>query len=152
VTRAYRIVKRRYAKRAFDGEGAKLAGGRWNSPGFKAVYMSSTLALAAIELLVHLGEDAAALELVYFEIEIPAAMPMTHVLHPPTGWREEPPTAASMRVGDQWLRAGRNALLDVPSAIVPTERNLVLNPIHPSAKKLRIASPQPFRFDPRMWK
>ncbi len=68
----YRIVKRRQARFAFTGEGARLSGGRWNSPGLRAVYLSSTLSLAAMETFVHLGEDAVRLDFVYFEIAIPA--------------------------------------------------------------------------------
>jgi RES domain-containing protein len=152
VRRAYRITKHHHAQRAFDGEGAKLAGGRWNSPGLRAVYLSSTLSLAAIELFVHLGEDAAALQFVYFEVRIPAAVPVTRVARPPQGWRAEPPSAVSMHVGDRWLRAQRYALLEVPSALIPTETNLILNPVHEAASKLRISAPRAFRFDPRFWK
>jgi RES domain-containing protein len=112
---AYRIVKRRHAKQAFNGEGARLAGGRWNSPGQRAVYLSTTLSLAAMETFVHLGEDAARLAYVYFEVEIPASVSIAALTRAPKGWRDEPPGIASMRVGDQWLSSGKTALLEVPS-------------------------------------
>lgn len=149
---AFRIVKRRHAKQAFSGEGAKLAGGRWNSPGQRAVYLSSTLALAAMETFVHLGDDAAHLDYVYFEIEIPDTVHILPLTIKPRGWREEPPGPASQRVGDRWLRANTSALLEVVSVIIPTETNLVLNPEHPDASKLRILPLRPFQFDSRMWK
>jgi RES domain-containing protein len=150
---AFRIVKRRHAQHAFNGEGARLAGGRWNSPDLRAVYLSSTLSLAAMETFVHLGEDAARLDYVYFEIDIPAAVLLIEPLRvKPKGWRNEPPMSQSMRVGDRWLRAATSALLEVPSAIIPTETNLILNPAHPDRAKLRIGAARPFHFDPRMWK
>ncbi len=149
---AYRIVKRRYAGHAFDGEGAKLAGGRWNSPGHRIVYLSEHLSLAALELFVHLGEDAARLEWVYFAVAIPPAVTTQTLNRKPKQWRAEPPTAASMRVGDAWLAAGDSALLQVPSAIIPTESNLLLNPAHASSANVRISPPRPFHFDSRMWK
>jgi RES domain-containing protein len=152
LRRAYRIVKRRLARFAFSGEGARLAGGRWNSPGGRVVYLSSTLSLAAMETFVHLGNDALALDYVYFDVEIPANLPIEKLLHVPKGWREEPPTQTSMRSGDRWLRAGTSALLEVPSAIVPSEKNILFNPSHPDAAKLRIARARAFHFDPRMWK
>jgi RES domain-containing protein len=152
LRRAYRIVKRRHVRQAFSGEGAKLAGGRWNSPGKRAVYLSSTLSLAAMETFVHLGDDAARLDYVYFEIEIPDSVAIISLAIRPRGWRQEPPTLASQETGDCWLLANRSALLEVPSAIIPTETNLVLNPAHADARKLRIATPRPFQFDPRMWK
>jgi RES domain-containing protein len=152
LRRAYRIVKRRHVKQAFTGEGAKLAGGRWNSPGKRAVYLSSTLSLAAIETFVHLGDDASRLHYVYFEIEIPDSVAIVSLTIRPRGWRWEPPSLASQHAGDRWLVTNRSALLEVPSAIIPTETNLVLNPAHPDAGKLRIGTPRPFQFDPRMWK
>ena len=152
VRHAFRIVKRRHVKHAFNGEGARLAGGRWNSPGQRAVYLSTTLSLAAMETFVHLGEDAARLAYVYFEVEIPAALPIVTLARKPKGWRDEPPAVASMRAGDQWLMAGKSALLEVPSAVIPSETNLILNPLHPDCAKLRIGMARAFHFDPRMWK
>ena len=54
MPRAWRLVKARHAAGAFDGEGARLHGGRWNSRGARVVYVSSSRSLAALELLVHL--------------------------------------------------------------------------------------------------
>jgi RES domain-containing protein len=152
LRRAYRIVKRRHVKQAFTGEGAKLAGGRWNSPGKRAVYLSSTLSLAAMETFVHLGDDAARIQYVYFEITIPDSVAIVSLAIRSRGWRQEPPSLASQHAGDRWLLTNRAALLEVPSAIIPTENNLVLNPAHADARKLRIGTPRPFQFDPRLWK
>jgi RES domain-containing protein len=152
VPTAYRIVKARHARRAFSGEGARLAGGRWNRPGEAVVYASASLALAAIETFVHLGEDGLHIRFVYFRVEIPEDLPIQRCRRPPPGWRAEPPEAASMRYGSAWLRRGRTAVLDVPSAIVPSERNYLLNPRHPDYPRIRIGRAIPFVFDPRMWK
>jgi RES domain-containing protein len=114
--------------------------------------LSSTLSLAAIETFVHLGDDASRLHYVYFEIEIPDSVAIVSLTIRPCGWRQEPPSLASQHAGDRWLLTNRSALLEVPSAIIPTETNLVLNPAHPDARKLRIGTPRPFQFDPRMWK
>ena len=152
LRQAFRIVKRRHARHAFDGEGARLAGGRWNSPGQRAVYLSSTLSLAAIETLVHLADDVARLDYVYFEVSIPTEIAFAQLGGKPKGWRNEPPTSASMRVGDRWLRMGASALLEVPSAIIPSETNIILNPAHRDGNKLRISAARAFRFDPRTWK
>lgn len=149
---AYRIVKARHARRAFSGEGARLAGGRWNRPGEVVVYSSASLALAAIETFVHLGEDGLHIRFVYFRVEIPEDLPIQRCRRPPPGWRAEPPEAASMRYGSAWLRRGRTAVLDVPSAIVPSERNYLLNSRHPDYPRIRIGRAIPFVFDPRMWK
>jgi RES domain-containing protein len=149
---AYRIVKARHARSAFSGEGARVAGGRWNLPGSSAVYASASLALAAIETFVHLGEDAREIRFVFFRVEIPDSVTVLRCRRPPRGWRAEPPAEASMRYGSAWLRAGRSAVLEVPSVLVPSESNYVLNPRHPEFAKLRIGRPQAFSFDPRLWR
>jgi RES domain-containing protein len=149
---AYRIVKSRHARRAFSGEGARIAGGRWNRPGNAVIYTSASLALAAIETFVHIGEDGLHIRFVYFRMDIPEGMPIQRCRRPPLGWRAEPPEAESMRYGSEWLRRGRTAVLDVPSASVPSERNCLLNPHHPDFPRIRIGRAIPFVFDPRMWK
>lgn len=105
-----------------------------------------------METFVHLGDDAARLDYVYFEIEIPDSVAIVSLAIRPRGWRQEPPSPASQHAGDRWLLTNRSALLEVPSAIIPTETNLVLNPAHADVRKLRLGTPRPFQFDPRMWK
>ena len=105
-----------------------------------------------MEIFVHLGDDAARLEYVYFDVEIPVSVSIPSLARKPNGWRNEPPTEASMRVGDHWLKDGNSALLEVPSAIIPSETNLILNPLHPDTSKLKIGVARVFQFDPRMWK
>ena len=149
---AYRIVKARHARAAFTGEGARIAGGRWNRPGEGVVYTSGSLALAAIETFVHLGEDGLHIRFVSFRVEIPEELAIERCTRPPAGWRAEPPDEASMRYGSAWLRRGRTAVLEVPSAIVPSERTFLLNPRHADFARIRIGRPTPFAFNPRMWK
>jgi len=147
---AYRIVKARHAGTAFSGKGARIAGGRWNLPGDAVVYASASLALAAIETFVHLGDDALHIRFVHFRIEMPDAVAVQRCRRPPPGWRAEPPDEASMRYGSTWLRRARTAVLEVPSAIVPPEKNYLLNPRHPEFRRIRIGRPLPLVFDPRM--
>lgn len=129
-----------------------MAGGRWSRPGEAVVYASASLALAAIETFVHLGEDGLHIAFVCFRIEIPDSVVVQRCRQPPKGWRAEPPQETSMRYGSAWLRRNRSAVLEVPSAIVPSENNYLLNPNHPEFPLLRIGRARPFTFDPRMWK
>ena len=57
MIQAWRIVTRARAGSAFDGAGAKYTGGRWNPVGTPVVYTSGSLALAAMEMLVHLESE-----------------------------------------------------------------------------------------------
>jgi RES domain-containing protein len=149
---AHRIVKARHAKAALSGDGARIAGGRWNRPGHSVVYASGSLALAAIETFIHLVDDGLHIAFVAVRIEIPDAVRIQRSRRPPAGWRDEPPQDASQRYGSGWLKRGRTAVLEVPSAIVPTEANYLLNPLHEDFGKIRAGRPKPFTFDPRMWK
>lgn len=147
----YRIVKARHARAAFDGEGARGAGGRWNQPGEAVVYASASLALAAIETFIHLSQDGLQIKFVYFKVAIPDSVAVERCRRPPRNWRAEPPGSESMRYGSSWLRQGRAAVLEVPSAIIPPEKNYVLNPRHPDFRKIRPGRAVPFVFDPRLW-
>ncbi len=149
----WRIVPRRRAASAWDGEGARLFGGRWNHAGTRVVYASATLSLAALEVFVHADPDTAP-ELVAIRAELPAGTPVER-LEPgdlPAGWRSYPGPAALRDLGTEWATRGDAVALVVPSAVVPQESNLLLNPAHPGFASLHPEAPLPFGFDARMWK
>jgi RES domain-containing protein len=148
---AWRIVKRRYAKAAFSGEGARRYGGRWKSPGVSLVYTAGSQALAALEILVHL--DSAELLQQYVVIEVHLDQSLVARLDParlPGNWRAGVSSAALRRIGDRWAKEGTSAVLEVPSAIIPAEHNFLLNPRHPDFAKLGIGEPVRFEFDRRL--
>jgi RES domain-containing protein len=70
----------------------------------------------------------------------------------PRHWRRYPPPAALRDLGTQWAAAKETAVLTVPSVVIPAETNYLLNPAHPAFGRIRIGDPEPFAFDPRMWK
>jgi RES domain-containing protein len=151
VLTGWRIVKARYAGSAFDGEGARRYGGRWNSPGLPVVYTAASQALAALEMLVHLGNSA----VLPSYVSIPCSFDEAVVLRLdrrrlPKSWRTYPPPPALALVGDAWLKDGTSAVLDVPNAIIPTESNFLLNPRHADFTSIAIRTPQAFEFDLRL--
>ncbi|MEQ8821576.1 MAG: RES family NAD+ phosphorylase [Sumerlaeia bacterium] len=147
---AWRIVKEKYAAAAFDGEGAMRYGGRWNSRGSRVIYTSGSLALAALETLVHLNPPVA-FRYVRFRVEFPDKL-LTEIATGdlPADWRIEPPGPATQTLGDHWIRDGRSAVLAVPSTIVPEEVNYLLNPAHGDFGRIAIGEAQTFAFDPRL--
>ena len=147
---AWRIVKRAHLHLAFSGEGAKRTGGRWNSPGLAMIYTSEHKSLAVLEVLVHLDVLDMAHYLT-FQIEFDRSLVETlDDADLPRGWRAEMPAQSACRIGDAWIQQARSAILAVPSAIVPEEINLLLNPAHPAFKRIRVGKPTPFTFDPRL--
>jgi RES domain-containing protein len=150
----WRISKRKYAATAFNGEGARRFGGRWNSRGRSVVYTSATLSLAALETFVHIEISDAGNLFVYIRAEIPEEIQMETLAlsQLPPNWRNLPAPSALSEVGDKWFDEEKTAILVVPSAVIPVENNYLINPLHPDFSKIQIHPPQPFELDPRMWK
>lgn len=148
--RVWRIC--REGHQALDGEGSRLYGGRWNSEHVSVVYTSSTLALAALEYLVHVDIEDVPDDLVAMAIEVPddAGEGMVAVDDLPPDWKHVPDHPACARIGDQWAAGGAVLLLRVPSAVVPEESNLLINPDHPRAGDVLVVSIRPFAFDSRL--
>jgi RES domain-containing protein len=149
----WRICRLRYAAEAATGEGARLAGGRWNSRGVRVVYASTSLALAAIETFVNLEPNLQPNDLVSIEGKIPDKFEIGR-LSPkdlPDRWyrtREE----SLRRFGDDWIHSGQTAALLVPSAAILGEWNVLLNPAHADFSKIIFQKPQAFKFDLRMFR
>jgi len=151
VIRAFRIVKPRWAPSAMDGEGARIAGGRWNPPGLPVVYLAETRALAALEMLVHLDRLARQMPLVIIEVEFPDSL--INEVFPgdlPQDWNLAVGADPLRRLGADWLRGMRTFAMRVPSAVIPEEANFLINPRHPDAAMIRVGHPVPWRFDARL--
>lgn len=150
---AYRLVQARFAAMAFDGEGARQFGGRWNNKGTGIIYLAQSLSLAALEMLVHLDSRQVLAEryrcvLVEFPKEI--YVTVTDLFRLPKNWAADPAPNATKRIGDLWVKEQKTAIMAVPSALIPTESNYLINPAHPDFHEVAIGKPQRFRFDPRL--
>jgi RES domain-containing protein len=148
---AWRIVKQKHTRAAFTGEGARRYGGRWNSKGVPIVYVAQSQSLAALEMLVHLDSG----ELLKYYVAIPVTFEEHLVSHLdssslPKNWKAYPAPNRLHTIGDAWASARKSVVLRIPSVIVPSESNFLLNPAHPDFDKLAIGEPLRFRFDPRL--
>lgn len=150
----FRICKTKYAWTAFDGEGAFRFGGRWNSRGTRIIYTADSLALAAMEMLVHLDDDGLLLKYSFVPAEIPTDLILLVAdFRPlPADWNRSPAPAALQQIGDEWARALTSAVLAVPTSIVPRGKNYLLNPAHPDFHKITIDASENFVFDERLVK
>jgi RES domain-containing protein len=152
TARIWRLTKVRFAP-GLDGEGARLAGGRWNSPGSQVVYCSAHLSLAALEALVHMTpamrRPGVFPALVKVALDLPDDLE-TAEWNGPTEPDRFPTEDETRAFGDAWLAAARTAVLSVPSAIIPEEATLLLNPKHPDFARVAVALQAPFRFDDRL--
>lgn len=149
---AWRIVKAPFASTAFDGEGARRYGGRWNSVGRLAVYLGGSPAIAALEVLAHNARPMLLVSsFVIIQVGIPEKCLLAldpAALKP--GWNDPHDTTVCTGIGDAWLESGASLALRVPSAVLPLEHNVLVNVLHPDFEKLEVGRPQPFTFDPRL--
>jgi RES domain-containing protein len=129
---AWRMTHPRYADSALTGQGAMQYGGRFNSPGRAHVYTSGSISLCMLEMLVQ-GNQAERLSPyictgLQFDASLVEWRPAESL---PAGWDELPYNSASQETGDEWLTLQRSAVMAVPSVVVPSEWNFLLNPSHP---------------------
>lgn len=121
--KVWRIARSSYARtigQMLSGDGAALHGGRWNPKGVKAVHCSENSSLAALEILANLARPSAFPPHNVVDLDVPDDE--ISVVEPSLG--DMPEAAARL------LRA--NLALAAPSAVNPLERNVVINPTHPS--------------------
>jgi RES domain-containing protein len=141
-----------------SGVGASFYPGRWNPLGVKMVYCAESLALATLEVRVHLAGVKPKKRFVGFEIELSvSAIERPKLSELPKSWQHAPSTStantAARRFGAQWVREMRSVALQVPSAVVPSESIFLLNPDHPDfSKAVRVKARSPISFDSRLWR
>jgi RES domain-containing protein len=165
--RIVRLTRARYSPK--DSTGAKLRGGRWNSPGHSVLYASSTLSLACLEVLVHIRDvGLIPADYVFCEIEVPEALLRPWRLSDEEALANIESPVLSREYGDEWYRRtakepgswhyyfpeAPSILLPpvqaVPLVIIPREMNFLISTVHPQFNELVWGEPQPFRFDPRL--
>lgn len=149
---AWRLTKAKYAANAISGHGALLHGGRWHPKGYRLIYCAASPALALLETLVHaeradvLRFEYAALPVRFDEILLERVAPEEL----PENWQAWPYPASTQAFGMQWLEQERSVVLEVPSALVPHERNYLINPRHSRFDEIAAGPAEPFPVDPRL--
>ena len=151
---AWRLAAPEYAQTAeqlMSGEGARRYGGRWNSVGRAAVYLGESLALAGMELLVHLKAE----RVLETYRKMPVLIPQRLVMHVgedqlPPDWAQPSLYPVTQEIGDGWIDHARSAVLQVPSAVIRGETNFIVNPAHADFSAIGTGSISSFRYDPRL--
>ncbi|GGD07043.1 RES family NAD+ phosphorylase [Hyunsoonleella pacifica] len=148
----YRIAKAKYIS-DLSGEGSRLYGGRWNKSGYSMLYFSSNLSLSVLELLVHLDYRFINDTFRYVEVDIPDDLKISklpsHILK--QDWRHNPPLVLTQNYGTDWLESTKSLALKVPSAVLPSEYNILLNPNHIDFKSIAINKPSKLDLDARLF-
>jgi len=148
--RAWRAVRPAYAANPLSGEGAARAGSRWNSPGVRLGYASTSRPLAVLETLVHATRGFYPVDAVLVPVDVPDEM-VADVPSLPKDWSQLPYSAGSRLIGDHWVKLGASLAMLVPSAVLPAERNVLINPGHVLFSQIRIGEPELNAFDRRLF-
>jgi RES domain-containing protein len=149
--KAWRIASRKHAATAFTGEGAARYPGRWNSAGVPVVYLATSMAVGILEILVHVTDRSYLKAYVAIPVDVPDAL-IERLTSLPDDWQQlpEPYPESTQTLGTTWAQSLRSLALQVPSAIVPSEFNLVLNPKHPDITKITTGQSESLTLDPRL--
>jgi RES domain-containing protein len=149
--RVFRIAKTAFA-RDLSGTGARQHGGRWNQPGVAVIYTSESRALASLEYLVHMSQAYTPGDLSIVTLEIPDEITPEIIASKdlPRNWRSYPPSSELADMGTDWILSRRSLLLQVPSAVVEQEHNILVNPTHPDISRVKIARVERYAFDDRL--
>ena len=149
----WRVTRKADAEQPLSGEGARRYGGRWSHIGVALVYTSQSLSLAVLEYLVNLPITDLPGDLVSLQIEIPNDLPRVEVTikELPDNWRTYPSVEELKDIGTDWVRRATVPILVVPSVVIPSELNYLINPIHPLSDRVEILSVDAFALDTRLY-
>ncbi|MBK5913110.1 RES domain-containing protein [Rhodocyclus purpureus] len=146
-----------YTADELSGTGARITGGRWNRAGIAVTYASDSIALACLETLVNLGAHALPFNRYLLRIEIPEDVFARRITFEDinaasarVGWDALPAGKVSIDTASNWLLSGRSAILDVPSVILPEERNYLIDPAHADSALIVAVKLRRFGYDSRL--
>ncbi len=143
-----------YEAHDLSGKGAEVTGGRWNRAGNPVVYASTSRALACLETVVHLnGGDPLPLNRYLVRIVLPETSWAARTVFDSganVGWDAEPAGRVSLDWGSAWLQRADSLLAEVPSVIVPEEANILINPKHADAAKVKAVKVRKWLYDLRL--
>lgn len=153
----FRLAKEkpgRYLADDLSGNGAALAGGRWNPRGMPVLYACAHVSTAVLEARVHMAGLLPISNLFLVTLEVPDAdIAAAFVPAIPAGWNAlDHDPARTVALGREWLSAAKSLVMQVPSVVCPHEFNLLLNPLHPHMKRVSVVDKRPFSMDRRLFR
>jgi len=147
----YRLANAAYIN-DLSGTGAKLYGGRWNTPGVAAIYTAENISLSALEILVNTDKNKVPPSYSLLKLHIPDSLAVKDIKAGNLKEKWYNDFEYSQFIGSEFLRSGKEAVLKMPSAVVREEHNFLLNPAHADFKKITIKEVTTFDFDVRLFK
>ena len=145
----YRITGKKYAN-DISGTGAAIFGGRWNKKGTPVLYTGGSKEIALLETIVHtppmLVPD---LDILTFEIPDDSITEIK-IENLPKNWIDYPAPSILAKIGEDWVIKRETIALKVPSCIIHSACNYILNCRHPDYNKVKLVEHKDFHFDSRL--
>lgn len=147
----YRIAGSKYAH-DLSGMGAALFGGRWNKKGIPVLYTSESQALSLLETVVNTPPMLVPqMELLVLRIPDDSILEIKADTLP-KNWSKYPAPTILAEMGSKWAVQESTIALKIPSSIIPSSFNYLLNCRHPRFSEVELLSREIFHFDPRLKK
>lgn len=148
--RVFRICLEKYAHDLI----ASGKPNRWNASGNFVIYTSSSRALACLENVVHRSSEGLNSLFRVMEIQIDDEIGITKIPLDslPENWYKKASYPLCQKIGNDWYRDGKTAVLEVPSSIIPKEKVYIINTRHPDFlnNKIQLIATEEFVFSPRI--
>lgn len=147
----YRITGKKHAE-DLTGKGAAMFGGRWNKKGSPVLYTGENKEIALLETIVH-TPSLLIPELDILTLEIPDdSITVIEISQLPKNWKVYPAPAILSEIGEKWIIEGKTIALRVPSCIIHSSHNYILNCKHPDYSRVKLVERIHFEFDSRLKK
>lgn len=147
----FRITGEKHAN-DISGLGAAIYGGRWNKKGTPVLYTGENKEIALLETIV-LIPPMLIPDLVILIIEIPDdSTKEIELTQLPKNWVNYPAPTILSEIAENWVQKEETIALKVPSCIIHSSHNFILNCNHPDYKRIKILDQQNFYFDTRLKK
>jgi len=147
----YRITGSKFAS-DISGTGAAMLGGRWNKKGTPVLYTGENKEIALLETIVHTPPMLVP-NLDILTIELPNSFMSLDIKSLPKNWIDYPAPTILTEIAEEWIVDCKSIALRVPSCIIHTSYNYILNCRHPEYnKKVKVINHEDFHFDARLLK
>jgi RES domain-containing protein len=147
----YRITGKKHAE-DLTGLGAAMFGGRWNKKGSPVLYTGENKEIALLETIVH-TPSLLIPELDILTLEIPDdSITAIEIYQLPKNWKVYPAPTILSEIGEKWINEGKTIALRVPSCIIHSSHNYILNCKHQAYSRVRLIERKNFEFDSRLKK
>ncbi|MBN8784052.1 MAG: RES family NAD+ phosphorylase [Terrimonas ferruginea] len=132
----YRITPKIYSGSLF----APGLEGRWNGNGRKVIYTAESIPIAFMENMIRRKGLGFNKQFAIMVIEVPDKLSISEVKMSAlkSGWRDYRDYSICQTVGNKWYDEGLTPLLKVPSSILPTNFNYVLNATHAQFAEIKL--------------